>query len=219
MDLRLVIGDPETYHGSLAAESYVLFATGDGRDEDRVCKGFATQFDGNRISVLSFKSPLPRRTTGLSSLEVVKIYVDKSRVKRLLWTCDKEHVGSRSSWINQVKAKLPTFGVTVVVGSQWNDAARFDVTLAQKHAVLWCALTGVDNNLEENLALLIELQFQENIAPNKRDVHAALGRKGLEIEDFIKQASRDNLERAAPSLFKVFEDIEHYEPIAAAEVI
>jgi hypothetical protein len=210
MDLRLVTEDPETYDSSLSSESYVLFATGDGPDEDRVCKGFAAKFDGNRVSVLSFKSPLPRRITGISSLEVVKVYVDKSRVKRLLWTCDKEHVASRNNWIDQVIAKLATFGIAAVIDSQWNDAARFDLVLAQKHAVFWCALTGIENYLEENLAALIKIQLQENVVPNKREIHAALERRGINIEELIRQANRDNLQRAIPSLFKVFEDIEEY---------
>jgi hypothetical protein len=187
-----------------------LLATGDGPHEDRVCKGFADQFDGNSIYILSFKSPLFfQRITGLASLTVVRTYIDKFPINRVLWTCDKEHI-IHNHWIRQVNDRLESTGISAKVSSEWKDAARLEVTLGPKNAVLWCALTGTTKNLEENLSQLIELELHENVAPDKKEIFFLLRRKGLKIEDLVKGASRENLRRATPSLFAVFEDIERH---------
>lgn len=211
--MRLVTEDPQKYQASPVAENYVLFASGDGPHEDRVCKGFANHFDGDRIYVLSFKSPslLRRgRITGLASLVVVRTYIERLRANRLLWTCDKEHF-TNDNWMKQVSDKLVSMGMPTRVSSKWEDAAKLEVTLGSKNAILWCALTGMDEKLEENLSKLIELELHEKIAPDKKEIFSLLRRKELKIEDLVKQANKENLRRATPSLFVVFEDIErHY---------
>jgi hypothetical protein len=208
--LRLATLDPEKYQASPVAEDYILFATGDGRQEDRVCKGFTEHFNGTKINILSFKSPLPRRTTGLASVGVVKTYIERFPVKRLLWTCDKEHLKASNSWMNQVKDSLASIGITSGVGSEWKDAARLELAVGPKRVVLWCALTGVKKALEENLSELIELELKEKVLPNKKEISSALTRHGLKIEDLIKHSSKKNLRLATPSLVSVFEDIEQF---------
>jgi len=210
--LRQITDDLQRYQVIPVSEDYVLFATGDGRDEDRVCKGFAHKFDGDRVNILSFKSPLPRetRSTGLASLAVVKQYIEKFAVKRLFWTCDKEHLNESTNWVEQIRRSLTSFGITTGIESQWTDAARLELAFGSKFAVLWCALTGIRVNLEENLSELIYLQFHERVSSDKTEIIDALDRRGLKIEDLIGGATRENLRLAAPSLFNVFEDIENF---------
>jgi hypothetical protein len=205
--LRILVEDPQKYEDFPLAENYVLFATGDGSNEDRVCQGFTHQFDGHKIYLVSFKSPLPRREVGLASLASVRTYVDRFRVNRLVWTCDKEHL-VQASWIDQVDRKLAGMGMSSRTLSKWGDAAKFEVTLGPKSAVLWCAVTGTTVRLEENLSQLIELELREKVGSDKKEIFAILKARNLKMQDLIKGASKNNLRQAMPSLFAVFEDIE-----------
>jgi len=98
--------------------------------------------------------------------------------------------------------------MNVSVAAKWNDAARLSVVLGPKNALLWCAFTGIQVNLEENLSRLIELEFGQTVAPDKRSVHLLLSSRDLTIEELIGRSSGANLKRAFSSLFSVFEDIE-----------
>ena len=206
MALRLITEDPEKY--LISGTSNVVFATGDGSNETRVCKGFTEKFDGGRVNFLAFKSPLPHRSTGLASLAVIRTYIDKFNVKRLVWSCDKEHLMPQNDWMAQVTDTLTGLGLNVSVALKWSDAARLNVVLGAKNALLWCAFTGIQVNLEENLSRLIELEFEQKVTPDKPSVHLFLKGKGLTTDGLIKRASAKNLKQAFSSLFDVFADIE-----------
>jgi hypothetical protein len=206
MILRLVTEDPEKYLSS--ARRTIVFATGDGSNETRVCKGFTEKFDGDRVIFLTFKSPLPHRSTGLASLAAVRTYIDKFDVKRLVWSCDKEHLASQNDWVAQVTNTLMSLGMNANAAVTWNDAARFSVVLGPKNALLWCAFTGIQVNLEENLSRLIQLEYGLAVAPDKPTVHSFLSSRGLTIDELIRRSSATSLKHAFSSLFSVFEDIE-----------
>jgi len=192
--------------------SYVLFVTGDGPHESRVCQGLTSQFNGNEINLLNFRSPLPpQRVTGLPSLIAVRTYIAEFSARYFIWTCDKEYFVDSTDWTEQVNAELMNRGANATVSSRWGDAARFDVKLGPKEAILWCALTGTSagGRLEENLSQLIYMEFQEKVAPDKEEIRSALNRRRLKIETLISQAKKPNLRQAAPSLFSVFEDVEN----------
>jgi len=211
--LLLVTEDPRRHDAP--SDRSVLFVTGDGPHEGRVCKGFTSQFDGNEIFMFNLRSPqvtfLPPRKCGLESLEAIRIYIDLFRIRNFVWSCDREHFDRALDWITQVREKLAVFAfATTNAGPLDGDAVRLDVTLGPKQAVIWCALTGLrpGGYLEENLARLIQLEFHENAAPDKHGVAVALNRRGLRIEELVKMADKQNLRRAVLSLFSVFEDVE-----------
>lgn len=211
MTLRFVTEDPEKY--LTVAESNIVFAAGDGPHEVRLCKGLTERFDGNKINVLNFKSPLRQspplhRRTGLASLAIVRAYIDTWHVERLVWSCDKEHLMPPATWVEQVISELKGMGMSVSVALTWNDAARLNVVLGSNNAILWCALTGMQRNLEENLSRLIELEFGQKVAPDKPSLRLFLRSKGLAIDELIRQAKKENLKQAMSSLFSVFGDIE-----------
>lgn len=208
--MRLVTEDPETLGISLAPDRYVLFTSGDGRHELRVCRGFIKQFDGNDIYVLNLKPPSKQTTTGFASLQIVRYFVERHSIKSLAWTCDKEHIKSLDDWIDEIKKQLTSMGMAATVRSVWIDAASFELTLGAKRAILWCALLGIENKgfLEENLAELIDLEFHETVACDKHGVLSALRRRDLTIEELIIKAKKSNLKSALASLCFIFEDIE-----------
>jgi hypothetical protein len=205
MGLQLVTGPS---NNRTPSDSYIVFATGDGATENRILEGFAHQFDGNDIQISTFKSPLKARTTGLASLKIVKIYIGEFQVRRLVWTCDKEHLNSESSPANQIRAKLASLGMNATTVTEWDDAARLDVAVGPNEAIVWCAITGKQNHLEENLSELIYLELGDKVTPDKAGVHWALKSRGFSLEEFIKRASKKNLKQAIPSLFCVFDNIE-----------
>jgi hypothetical protein len=208
MELKLVTEYAWNNRTAEASASYIVFATGDGPTENRILEGFAHQFDGNEIRILTFKSPLKSRTTGLASLKIVRIYIDEFRVRQLVWSCDKEHLSPQDDSVHQIKAKLTSLGMNVTAVTEWNDAARLDVALGQKESVLWCALTGKQSCLEENLSDLIYLELGDKVTPDKQGVRSALKSRGLSLAGLIRLAKKDNLKQAIPSLFNVFDNIE-----------
>jgi hypothetical protein len=208
MALKLVTESPWNNRTNPVLDGHIVFATGDGPTENRILEGFAHQFDGNEIRIQSFKSPLKSCITGLASLRIVRIYVGEFHVRQLVWTCDKEHLSSQSGLVTQIKSQLASLGMNPTVVREWNGAARLRVALGNKEATLWCAVTGRQNCLEENLSDLIDLELGIKTTPDKQGVRSALRNKELSLEELIKHAKRENLKQAIPSLFNVFDNIE-----------
>jgi hypothetical protein len=211
--LQLVTEDPRRHNASINRS--VVFVTGDGPHEGRLCKGFTSKFDGHDIFVFSLRSPqvtfIPPRKCGLASLEAVHSYMNLFQIRNFIWVCDKEHFDPNQGWIVQIANKLAVFALaTISVNPLQGDAVRLDVTLGPKHAVIWCALIGLNpcGFLEENLARLIQLEFHEDITADKQSVATALGRKHLRIEELVNVARMQNLRGAFLSLFSVFADVE-----------
>jgi hypothetical protein len=185
--------------------------TGNGKREFKVLRAIAKKYNGSE-KVLYF----PRRPgyylgSGLSVLQVVKIYVGKYGIKNFLCLVDKEHF-TRTEVEKEIEDKLREFGVEV------NHAEQFSVNsesalcvnghVGAHNFVLWTAIVGKEKCIEENIAKLIEMEFGVKVKPAKNGIAKTLKEHNIDIEKLVASASLKNLKLSFPSLDLVLRSLE-----------
>jgi hypothetical protein len=185
--------------------------TGNGKTEFKVLKAIAKKYNGSE-KVLYF----PRRPgyylgSGLSVLQIVKIYVSKYDVKNFLCLIDKEHF-TKAEIEKEIEEKLREFGVEVnhIHKFSVNDesALRINGTVGTHNFILWTAITGRKKYIEENIAKLIEIKFGVKVKPIKNGITKTLKKHDIDIEQLVTSASLENLKMSFPSLDLVLSSLE-----------
>jgi len=65
-----------------------------------------------------------------------------------------------------------------------------------------------ERRIEEGIAELIRLELGIEVGPEKHEIKRALKSRGMDLEELLGIASRDNLREAFPSLCSALEEIE-----------
>jgi len=77
-------------------ENMILVLTGDGREEERILRGFAQKFDGKGKFLVWPKVPIARKT-GLQALEAILPYSRFLKYKvKALFLVDREHIDEKT---------------------------------------------------------------------------------------------------------------------------
>jgi hypothetical protein len=69
-------------------------------------------------------------------------------------------------------------------------------------------ICGKVKNVEEDLAELIFLEFGLRVDPTKPEIDNVLNKRGINLYDFIRNASKRNLRGALTDLTAAFESME-----------
>ncbi|MEM2994464.1 MAG: hypothetical protein QXI91_00395 [Candidatus Bathyarchaeia archaeon] len=193
------------------AKMVIGVLTGNGKREFKVLRAVAKKYDGTKKILYFPRLPGYRFGSGLSVLQIVKIYVSKYNIRSFLCLIDKEHF-TQAEVEMEVKEKLRKFGVEV------NQVQKFPVnsentlcingTVGNRSFILWIAITGKEKCIEENIAKLIEVKFGVKIEPTKNGVAEALKKRDVDEEQLITKTNKRNLKASFPALDFVLSHLE-----------
>lgn len=186
----------------------VVLLTGDGPTELRIVKALSKRMNGSKSGkcLYSLKGPISPTRTDLSSLEQIKILWSKNPLKKILWICDKEHVKTEN-WHESIMRELTKYGITVQTENKWLDSGLFRLWLADREAMLWVALSGLKQKIEENIADLIMSRYGDKVEPDKNRIKDYLKRRGIKLDDLILETNEQVIEQSFPGLMNVLKSI------------
>ncbi len=197
-------------------DKYVAFiATGDGRTELHVLRSLSKVYDGTKK--IYFPKIPGKRKTGLSILDILKDSEIKAR--SYLFILDLEHVSvNEKEVIETIKKRLNEMNLRGIEIDTLVDAENARLYLIRckrgsKALPIYVAISGKKKKIEENIAHLIELEYGDEIEPEKGEIKGYLKRKRIkDIETFIKKSHRNsgkrNIKRAFPHIAKILEELE-----------
>ncbi|MEM1947103.1 MAG: hypothetical protein QW614_01115 [Candidatus Caldarchaeum sp.] len=180
----------------------VILITGDGQTEHRLTKALCRKIDGGQGRKYLFwpRGPLPSKTTGLRSLEQVKILMQKYPINCFLWICDRKHLRDRDKW-SEVVESLKEYGINAEIINDWKHLACFRLNIGSREGFLWVAISGEERNIEENLAKLIKVRLNLDVEPKL--VRDTLKQRGINMDTLVSEATDEQINISMPSLFNV----------------
>ena len=182
--------------------SYCIVISVDGSREIPIIRGFCDKINGPHKYVLYPYTPL-KKQSGLSALDVVKIYASESRIQQILFLVEREYFPNGDSE-TEIKTKLERIGVEIINIEEIHSEEGSLKILARcgGHDInIIAVVMGHTKFIEENIAELIQTKYGINISPSKSEIKLFLNKKGLTLYDLIRSAGINNLKTAFPCLF------------------
>lgn len=181
--------------GGDSVVAYVI--TGDGRAEYEILPPLAKKYNGKK-TLLFQKTPIPRKITGLKVLRSIKVVHKISGCTTYLVLLDREHFTDFK--LKEVSSKI--FGEYKIEGDN-----PYLITVQNFRVIL--VILGDKKCIEENIAHLILLEFNERIEPEKGAIRKFLTESKIKKRSkLIEIASKENLEIAFNSLVKALKMLE-----------
>ncbi len=195
--MRVVRGEHTTI-----THAYVL--TGNGSRDIRVLSALAEKYDHSKI----LKTPQTPIKTGTGLTVVARALATllnmRITVNRYLVLIDREHVES----IREAERKFMEYGLEIIGTEELAEGSwMFKVKKGIKEANIYMVLLGTRKRIEENIAKLILLVYGEKVEENKEAVNNWLRKHKLEDTDLVRKATRNQLEKAFPTLTKALEKL------------
>lgn len=194
------------------ARTTIGVLSGKGSTEFKVLKAVAKKYDGSDKVLYLPKRPGYHPGSGLSVIKVVKIYVDKYRIKNYVCLIDKEHFTEEAAIEKEIEEKFREFGVEI------RNVQKFSVdsekalcikgTVGVHEFTFWVAITGEEKCIEENIAKMIKIKFGIEIESTKNNVDKTLKERNLAMEKFIASASMAHLKASFPALNLMLSSLE-----------
>lgn len=191
--------ESETTH---SVHAYVI--TGNGSRDLRVLKVSAEKY--NHSKTLKVPQTPIKRETGLTALiRTIATLADKPiQVSKYLAIIDKEHVNSLQDVIDELnRFGFKVTSVEELVTWLW----LLSVRRGPKNLNIYFAVLGTRKRIEENLAKLIELTYGEKVPGSKEAVNKWLKEHGLEDIDLVRKASKNQLEKAFPTVIQALKKL------------
>lgn len=184
--------------GERGADIYALI--GDGGRELRIFRIAAEKYNHSKIVKIPKLRP-SQRTTGVRGLDAVirelALLLPETAVTTYIILIDREHVSN----IEQLRRKLEEYGFAVPNYEVLHDGCwKVRVEKGTKGAIVYVAVFGFEK-IEEHLAELIRLLYNEQVEPKKDAVNRWLKQHKLKDEDLVKEALRRQVfEKTFPQL-------------------
>ena len=181
-------------------EHITAVLTGNGRKEFRILRAFDEKYNGTEKILFFPVRSQPYRGNGLQALRAVKTYQNIYGVTKYLFIVDKEAIEKDASI--EVRSILTSEGVTVLdirhLHIEDEEALLVISSIGSHEVVINIAINGREKKVEENIANLIELEYDMQVSPNetKRTLHSL----GIKLEIFLRRANKKNISLAFPSL-------------------
>jgi hypothetical protein len=189
-------------------KTIVWVLTGNGPTEFKALKGTARKYDGGKKVLYFPRRPGYHHGSGLSVLKVIKIYVDKYKVKNFFFLVDREHIEMEA----KVDDKLKEFGIEVnnvqKFSANEEEALYIEGTIGVHDFDLWVAVIGREKCIEEDIAHLIQTKFGEKVEPSKEGVKSALKKHSIDVEQLMARASIEKIKHSFPALHMVLSHLE-----------
>ena len=202
-----VIEDPTDFNPL----STLVFLTGDGRREFEVIKSLPKRYPRNK-NLLVAKLPYSKSGTGLHALKAVQTNLSHYKVRNTLCLVDKDSFTNRNpnpqSMERESRCAFNTYGVRVNnirhinVGHETVFVINGEIT-GRGEVVIYLGIIGGEKCIEEDIAILIKLELNENVEPDKHEIRALLRRHDILLPTLIERATINNLSQAFPALHEI----------------
>ena len=183
--------------------------TGNGKSELHIVKAICERHNGKEKTIWfpAFPRELLMPGAGLKALNAVKKLVEL-KIYSFLLLVDREHF--RGGFLDEVENYLRSKGI-VINGKPEKiseDALKIDCSIGAHKAVIYVVVSGSRKSIEENIALLIELEFSENVKPEKNEIKRFLCKHNIRnLEELVSNSKMENIVRAFPGLSLSFKFI------------
>ena len=191
--------------------------TGDGRREHPILMALAERYNGsgNVLQLPAVVAPLGHgnkkvgRFCGFSVLQAIPTYVTKFKYGKYLFLIDIEHFSDSENVRREIEHELTGRGFAQIkINPIANQAFLIKCRHGFHEITIHTVIFGKEKNIEENLAMLVFLEFGLRVESTKPAVDQVLRQKGINLYAFIKNARQNNVKRALPALAAAFESIE-----------
>lgn len=173
---------------------------GNGPSDVRILTVLAERFDHSKVLRIP-QTPLRGRKGLKASIESLTFCLDRPAMNRFILVIDREHVASKE----EIEEKLQECGFECLEIEEINSGAYYvEAKRGDKRALIYIALLGFKKRIEENLAQLIKVMYNEDLEPRKKVIRRWLKVKGLRDVDLIRKARDEQLNQAFPSVTIVF---------------
>lgn len=209
-----------------------VVSTGNGNFEFDVVSAFAEKYDGRGLlwfpkipkagmRVIGRRRAAGGEVKGLPACRIVNTYPGKYGITSFVFLMDAEHVKSAEDVLNYFSEELRVRNLRL---QEFEEGAFLIEGSVGAHKVrVHTAVLGETKCIEENVARLVEIELKIPIDVEgmrsrsegkefkkllRKAVMEALRRRRLSVKDLIDGASVESLERAFPSLSRIFKIVE-----------
>ncbi|MBL7117218.1 MAG: hypothetical protein ISS94_00310 [Candidatus Syntrophoarchaeum sp.] len=194
-----------------------LVATGDGTTEFSKLGAFSKHYNGKKVLWFPEKPKYAhfsrrshfqnQRIGGLDVLEVLTVYPGAYKLHRYLFIIDREHFGGNPT--NDIIEKLNRLRIVIESIEELSVGAFYIFCNYGSHELgVYIAISGKERCIEEDLAMLIKLEYGSDVQPTKNDIRRFLRSTGLKDKELIRNATKTNLRKAFPNLSSALMRIE-----------
>ena len=199
----------------------LLIFTGDGSYERIILRELCEKYNGAEI-ILWFPALPGIRKSGLSALNYLKDYPNKSRINTLIYIVDGEFFENNAK--SKIIKYLGDIGVRVVNTTSIQKAFLLECEFDPIKIKLYCIISGPEIFIEEEIAKLIELKLNVKIELSgkkdregrkriKSEIKRILRNQNKKIDKLIRETGIKNLEIAFPNICAVLKEIEKNFPL------
>jgi len=198
-------------------ESMTVALTGDGHWEHEILKALAERYNGNEnvllipipVALLGHGNRRTGRFSGLSALQAIKTYISKYRIKRYLFLVDKEHIRNTEDTSTELEASVREMGFSLPHTEPLAKQAFLVRCKVGSHdIVIHTVISGEEKCIEEDIAKLVNLEWNIDIEPKKWVIRSVLRQRGTNLFSFVRNAASANLTQALSDLAAAFESME-----------
>lgn len=191
------------------SEGLICVLTGDGSTEFRVLRALSERYDGKGIVLFTPGLPFPLRT-GMVALCSIKNYLSLYKVQNILFIIDKDVI--TNDLLTDVKKVFSTYGIRLFSEKkeiiEGEESLIIKVLVGNHEATIYIAVNGKEKEIEENIAKLIELEYDKTVPPNKQEINKKLECIGVSMTALLKKAEQKNISLAFPSLDLALKEVE-----------
>jgi hypothetical protein len=182
----------------VAGKPLAYIIIGDGYTELRVLEAMGDKLNHSEVLLYARRGISIGLSAALDTLAML-FSLDK-RVSKYLLIIDREHVKNVDDVVNGLLAR----GFTVKGMERCYDDACyvFIVERGGRRGAVVVSIQGKERSIEENIAELIRMHYNEGVGSDKKSVKEWFKRKGLSVEEAIERSNHELLEKAFPALIK-----------------
>ncbi|RLF20238.1 MAG: hypothetical protein DRM97_07820 [Thermoprotei archaeon] len=191
-----------------STQNTIIALTGNGASEGRVLTALAEKLDPPEEP----KIILMPQTSGRTGLEptidtLAGLIVTGLVTKTYAIVIDKEHLKEEPE--DHIREALQDHGFTIHNFIKLSDDLYRITCIKGEQLDIYIATLGITpkGNLEEHLAELIKLRYGEQVEPDKRAISRWLRQNQKKLEDLIREATRNQLQRALKPLYQLIETL------------
>ena len=177
-------------------ENIIITLFGNGIRDQQILETTAKRLDPKEEPKAILIPQIPRKT-GLEGTTDTLSTLLTTRITTKTYTIiiDREHVENE----NHIKQTLQTHGFQIKqLKNITENIYEITCTKGPKTITLYLTLTGLTpkGNIEEHIAKLIELTYNQQIEPTKQAINKWIKNHNKTIRDIIKETSKTNIEKA-----------------------
>jgi hypothetical protein len=198
-------------------EFITVALTGDGHWEHEILRALAERYNGNEnvllipipVALLGRGNRRAGRFSGLSALQAIKTYVGKYRIERYLFVVDIEHINETEEIGAELETNMRELGFSLPhIEPLGSRAFLMRCRVGSHDIAVHTVISGEEKCIEENIARLVKLEWNIDVAPSKWAIRSVLRQREESLLSFLKSAASTNLGQAFPDLTAAFENME-----------